>query len=404
MKDLVKLTLCAAVMLHTTVSMSMVRAQDVDFAGCIDNLKDRARAEGLPNYVVNEVMAGLQPQTRVLELDRAQPEFIQTFANYLYRRITPERVAIGRQLRAEYKEFLDDLTRIYGIPGQYLVAFWGLETNYGNYLGKMPTLDSLATLACDPRRSGFFTEELMIALKLLHRESLTPEEMQGSWAGAVGHTQFMPSAYSRYAVDGDNDGKIDLWKSERDALASAANFLRGLGWQAGERWGREVLLPKDFPYEQSGLQNRRTLKYWSEIGVVAHNKQALPAVNMRASLLVPSGHSGPAFLVYQNFQIIMRWNRSESYALAVGLLADRIAGAADLVNRPSTSEQALSRNQIISMQQKLNQLGFDAGQPDGILGPGTRGALRQFQITRGIIADGYPDNATLEALRMRTDS
>lgn len=377
------------------------QGQEIEFARCIASLQEKAKAESLPVWIVSDVMPALKYQPRVIELDRAQPEFTKTFADYLNRRLTLERVNRGRQLRDKYGPFLDKLTRQHGIPGHYLVAFWGLETNFGSYLGKMPTLDCLATLACDERRSDFFTEELFTALALLSRESLLPKDMQGSWAGAMGHTQFMPSAYIKHAIDGDGDGRINLWKSEFDALASGANFLDNLGWQKGERWGREVLLPRDFPYEQSGLSNRKPLQYWSELGVVMINRGRLPDVDIEASILVPAGHTGPAFLVYRNFDIIMRWNRSEFYALSVGLLADRIAGGFPLTRPPSTKELPLSRQTVTQMQLRLNELGFDTNGVDGVLGPATRSAIRGFQKSEGMIADGHPGNATLRALQVK---
>ncbi|MCL7486569.1 MAG: lytic murein transglycosylase [Desulfobulbaceae bacterium] len=374
--------------------------QEGDFARCIAGLRERAKSERLPAWIVDEVMPNLSYQSRVIELDRSQPEFTQTFADYLHRRLTPERIERGRQLRDEYDLFLAELTRKYGVPGHYLIAFWGLETNYGNYLGKMPTLDCLATLACDPRRSDYFTGELMTALSLLQRESLTPDEMKGSWAGAVGHTQFMPSAYSRHAVDGDGDGTINLWQSERDALASGANFLAGLGWKTGERWGREVTLPENFPYAETGLANRKPLSAWRDLGVTMTDGTPLPDVGMKGAILVPAGHTGPAFIVYRNFDVIMRWNRSESYALSVGLLADRIAGGVSLARPPSTTESALSRRTVEKIQMRLNDLGFSAGGVDGVLGPATRSALRAFQKSTGMVADGHPDGKTLRALKI----
>ena len=377
---------------------SLASAQDAEFSQCIAGLQDRARAEHLPAWVVDDVMAKLEPQPRVIELDRAQPEFTQTFADYLYRRVTPGRIEQGRQLLNEYRQFLAELTSSYGVPGRYLIAFWGLETNFGANLGAMPTLDSLATLACDQRRSDYFADELITALTLLNRESLAPGEMRGSWAGAVGHTQFMPSAYLKYAIDGDHDGHINLWKSKRDALASAANFLANLGWVRGARWGREVLLPDDFPYAQTGLANRQPLSHWVGLGVTRVDKRRLPEADMQAAILLPAGHTGPAFLVYGNFNVIMKWNRSEFYGLTVGLLADRLIGAGGLARPPSTSEQALSRATIERMQDRLNHLGFEAGSVDGVMGPATRTALRAFQKSAGIIADGYPDNSTLSAL------
>lgn len=373
-------------------------ADEAGFAACITKLQARARLENLPGWIVDQVLPGLTEQPRVIELDRRQPEFVRTFASYLDARVTPARIEQGRRLLDEYAPFLQQLTARYGVPGRYLIAFWGLETSFGGYIGRMRTLDSLATLACDQRRSEFFTGELMTALALLERESLTPDQMRGSWAGAVGHTQFMPSAYSRYAVDGDADGHIDLWNSERDALASGANFLAQLGWQRGERWGREVLLPDDFPYEQSGLSNQRPLGHWKNLGVRLTSKARLPDIDTKAAIIIPAGHTGPAFLVYHNFEVIMRWNRSESYALSVGLLADRIIGAVGLTRPPSADETALSRHTIQQTQQRLNALGFDAGKADGIIGPATRSALRAFQQSSGMIADGYPDSATLRAL------
>ena len=383
------------------IAQSAIAADD-GFGACITGLQARARAEHLPGWIVDQVLPGLKQQPRVLELDRKQPEFTRTFASYLNARVTPARIEQGRQLLDAYAPFLQELTRRYGVPGRYLIAFWGLETNFGGYIGRMRTLDSLATLACDQRRSDYFTGELMSALALLDRESLTPDQMLGSWAGAVGHTQFMPSAYSRYAVDGDGDGHINLWNSERDALASGANFLAQLGWQPGERWGREVLLPDDFDYDQSGLTNRHPLRFWRKLGVRLTNRSRLPDTDIEAAIIVPAGHTGPAFLVYRNFEVIMRWNHSAYYALAVGLLADRIIGAVDLARPPSADEAALSRHTIEQMQQRLNALGFDVGEPDSIIGPATRSALRAFQKSKGMIADGYPDSVTLQALTTST--
>lgn len=395
---------CLGILFCVLVCPNMLMAQDAEFAQCLSGLQQRARSEQLSTHAVDEVLANLKQQMRVLELDRSQPEFTQTFADYFQQRVTAERIERGQELLDQHQAFLTDLTRKYGVPGRYLVAFWGLETNFGSYLGKMPTLDSLATLACDERRSEFFTNELMQALALLERESLTPAEMRGSWAGAMGHTQFMPSAYRLHAIDGDGDGHVNLWRSERDALASGANFLVNLGWQKGQRWGREVLLPDDFPYVKTGLNNSQPVTYWRGLGVSFANGNPIPDIDMQASVLVPAGHSGPAFLVYPNFDVILRWNRSEYYALAVGLLADRLIGAGPLVRSPSSDETALSRNAVENMQRQLKDLGFDAGEIDGVLGSMTQSALREFQASNGMIADGYPDRETLCALSAKTGS
>ncbi len=371
---------------------------DSDFSACLTSLQSQARSAGVSEIIVRDVVPGLQQQERVISLDRSQPEFLQTFSAYLGLRVTPERVERGRALLAEHRPFLLELQEKYGVPPQYLVAFWGLETNYGSYLGRMPTLDSLATLACDARRSDFFSSEFISALQLMQRESLQPGDMQGSWAGAVGHTQFMPSSYLRYAVDGDGDGQIDLWRSKQDALASGANYLRTLGWQPGLRWGREVKLPADFPFQLAGQRDRRRpLDDWSGHGVKRSDGGALPAVDVDAALLVPAGHLGPAFLIYSNFDVIMRWNRSELYAIAVGHLADRIAGAGTL-QVAAGAQQPLRKTDIELAQKTLNALGYDAGPVDGVLGSATRSALREFQLANNMIADGYPDPSTLEVI------
>jgi len=357
-----------------------------------------ATVVGVSKSIVDEVIPTLKLQQQVLKLDREQPEFVQTFSQYLATRITPARIERGRELYARHEEFLDALTRRYGVPGRYLVAFWGLETNYGSYLGGVPTLDALATLACDERRAAFFGKEFISALQLMQRESLSPEQMYGSWAGAVGHTQFMPSSYLKYAVDGDGDGRINLWQSERDALASGASFLQQLGWKFGLRWGREVLLPDDFSYQQAGTNAMLSLQEWSELGVRRADGKALPTTDIEGAILVPAGHTGPAFMVYANFFVIMQWNRSESYAISVGHLADRIKGGDNLLRPPPPGQRSLSLQQTAEMQRALNTAGYDAGVADGIFGPASRAALRAFQHATGLVADGYPDQNSLARL------
>ena len=373
-----------------------------NFRQCLADIQQRARDAGLSERSVSKVLPRLKQQSRVLELDQQQPEFVQTLAAYLKQRVTQKRVMRGRALYAEYRPFLDRLTHRYGVPGRYLVAFWGLETNYGSYLGKMPTLDSLATLACDPRRSTYFTEELVQALLVMERESLESTAMTGSWAGAMGHTQFMPSSYLRYAVDGDGDGRADLWRSERDALASAANFLHQLGWQLGQRWGREVQLPDDFPYRLALQNEPRTVAEWGKLeGVRRANGATLPLSNIPATVLLPTGRKGPAFLIYSNFRVVMQWNQSESYALAVGLLADRIAGAGRLY-RPPPEHEPMNRAEVTRLQTLLVRAGHDVGSIDGLFGPATRLALSEFQYANGMVADGFPDSASLSRLESAT--
>jgi membrane-bound lytic murein transglycosylase B len=368
-----------------------------DFQQCLAGLQDQARTQGRSDETVDVLIPSLVQQTRVLELDRQQPEFMQTFGRYLAIRVTDTRIATGREKLAQNRVLLESLQRQYGVPAPVLVAFWGLETNYGGYLGTTPSLDALATLACDPRRSAFFTTEFLTALELLEREELDPASMQGSWAGAMGHTQFMPSTWDRYAVDGDGDGRVDLWASEADALASGANFLSELGWVPGLRWGREVRLPEAFDYALAGDGTRRPLAAWADLEIRQANGAPLPSAEVDAKLVVPAGADGPAFLVYRNFDVIMGWNRSESYALSVGLLADRIAGRPGLV-RPPPNDEALRVEDVQRLQRALAERGFDPGPADGIWGPATRRALTAYEASIGNVADGYPDAATLSTL------
>lgn len=267
----------------------------------------------------------------------------------------------------------------------------------------MPVVGSLATLACDPRRSEYFTGELIAALRILEEGAIKPDQMEGSWAGAMGHVQFMPSAFLRHAVDYDGDNRRDLWNSVPDAMASAANFLQDLGWESGSRWGREVRLPEGFAYLEAGLNNHKLLREWHKLGVRQADGKPLPQADLKAALLVPAGHEGPAFLVYDNFNVIMRWNRSEFYAIAVGHLADRIIGAGKLVQSPPTDAPRLRRDQVISLQEKLQATGINLDEADGIFGPATRRALGEFQQMQGLIADGFPDAKILQLLGVEPD-
>lgn len=368
------------------------------FSVCLKNLQDKARLAGVTEQTNSNVLGKVKFVERVISYDRNQPEFVQTFPGYISKRVTPWRINKGRELLKKHKVLLRKLTQEYGIPAQYLISFWGLETNFGTIKGKMPIIDSLATLACDPRRSEFFTKELILALRLMEREKIPTETMVGSWAGAMGHTQFMPSAYTNYAVDGDGDGQINLWESEQDALTSAANFLKSLGWKSGYRWGREVRLKEGFDFQLSGRDKQYPLSFWFENGVASAQKKVQLKGALEASLLVPSGHEGPAFLTYSNFDVILRWNNSEYYAIAVGHLADRITGKGKFV-QALPALKTYAKNELKSMQDTLNLLGFDVGEADGILGPATRKGVRAFQATTNMIADGFPDQEVIEALK-----
>ncbi|MDO6692795.1 lytic murein transglycosylase [Aliiglaciecola sp. 3_MG-2023] len=397
---------CATLLAQDAPVETALESDDAVFSTCISGIQQKAEVAGIDKTVIAYALDDVKQIDKVLEYDRNQPEFVQTFPTYLNKRVTQWRIDKGREMLRKHKDLLSQLTHEYGVPAHYLISFWGLETNFGSYKGKMPIIDSLATLACDQRRSRFFTQELLTALKLMQRENLKKDKMLGSWAGAMGHTQFMPSAYINYAVDGDNDGLVDLWDSEPDALSSAANFLSKLGWEKGFIWGREVTLPENFDYSHAGKDSRKQLAQWSEFGLRKVNDDKIPKSDMDASLILPTGAKGPAFLVYRNFDVIMRWNNSESYALAVGYLADRIIGKPEWSKSlPDLPNYPIS--QMVALQDGLNDLGFDVGKADGIMGPATRKGIRQFQLSNNMLADGYPDesvfNGVQEAVTARSD-
>lgn len=369
-----------------------------DFAACLARIEERAIDQGISASVVRDSLDQAEFVTRVVELDRQQPEFVTPFTEYYTRRVTESRVEQGRELLAEHEALLQRIYREYGVPPRYLVAFWGLETNYGSYFGRMSVIDSLATLACDVRRSEFFTEQLLAALRILDDEDMTPARMEGSWAGAMGHVQFMPTAFQEYAVDYDGDGRRDLWNSLPDAFASAANFLRARGWQTDYRWGREVQLPKSFPYELAGRKQQRPLDEWRALGVRTAFGQEIDGADIEAAVILPAGRRGPAFLVYDNFDVIMRWNPSTFYALSVGRLADRIAGGSELQQPLPEDVPALQRADVMELQAALRSRGFLDAEPDGIIGPNTRDAIRNFQLTQGMVADGHYSAEVLDAL------
>jgi len=394
-----KFCLSIVVVLAELISLSFAYADTASFGECISRMKVLARSGGISDRTVSQVLDKVKHIPRVIELDRRQPEFTQTFSGYFNTRINDERIKRGRALLAQYRTLLDRIQLETGIPAQYLVSFWGLETNYGGYFGDWLVTDSLATLACDPRRSAFFTQELLNAMRILDAGDIAHERMIGSWAGAMGHMQFMPSTFLGYAKDIDGDGRRDLWGSIPDAMGSAANFLRQLGWTPGLDWGQEVRLPPSFDYGLAGRDHMLSLAAWAKLGVATTSGAPVASTEQKFALLVPSGHQGPAFLVSKNFHVIMRWNRSEFYALSVGHLADRIAGAAALHRIPPADTDKISREQVRQLQLDLSALGIDAGEADGVLGSTTRKAISRFQQKTQRIADGHLDIALLTAIR-----
>jgi membrane-bound lytic murein transglycosylase B len=370
-------------------------AENLEFPAWIAGVRAEAAARGISDQILEQALADLEPMPRVVELDRHQPEFTQTFSRYLSKAVTDERVATGRELMRRNAKLLASIERQYGVPARFLVAFWGLETNYGRVKGGFPVIRALATLSFDGRRGAFFRSELFDALTILDQGHITNDAMKGSWAGAMGHTQFMPSSFLAYAVDRDGDRRMDLWNSVPDALASAANYLRHLEWNFGFTWGREVLLPEGFDVDlvavsASARENNLPLHQWTDLGIRRANGGALPSADINASLVVPEGAEGAAFLVYENYNVILDWNRSVFYAIAVGHLADRLVGAGPLSAPPRTDEP-LTRQEVIDLQLRLIELGYLSGEADGILGSKTRRAVKAFQSARGLVADGYAD-------------
>jgi membrane-bound lytic murein transglycosylase B len=385
--------------LVTPAQQAFAGLPERDFAAWLEGVRREALARGIGPATLDRVLTGLQPIPRVVELDQRQPEFVEPFLDYLDRRVTPARIEEGRRQLQLHHVLLAEIQRHYGIPPHILVALWGLETNYGGYLGDYPVPAALATLAFDPRRSQFFREQLFDALAILEAGHVTPEAMLGSWAGAMGHLQFMPSTFVAYAVDADGDGRKDLWRSLPDAFASAANYLRRMGWRNDEIWGREVRLPAGFDWALARLNLTKPVNAWSAMGVRQADGSPLPRSELAGAILLPQGHKGPAFLVYPNFNLLMNWNRSINYALAVGILADRLRGMPELRLGQEARHERITRQQVVELQRLLAALGFDPGEADGILGARTRNALKAFQGSIGLPQDGYASPEVMARVR-----
>lgn len=373
-------------------------AQEQSFNDWLAELREEALQLGISQQTLNASLDGLEPIERVVELDRSQPEFVQTFTRYTNSRISQAQIERGQSLLNEHSGLLTQVRDRFGVQPHYLVSFWALESNFGRATGGFTVIQALATLAYDPRRADFFRQELLTALQVIDEGHIEAQRMTGSWAGAMGQLQFMPSTFNRYAIDGDGDGRIDIWNSLPDVFYSAANFLSQSGWKGDERWGREVILPDNFDFGLSGTSVRKTVNEWRELGVRQVNGSLLPVSELEGSVVLPAGADGPAFLTYNNYRTTMVWNRSTFYALSVGHLADRLTGGIPIQNMPA-NEQALSRDNVFELQGLLNLKGFDAGEADGILGSRTRAAIREYQGRQGLPMDGYASYPILQALR-----
>jgi membrane-bound lytic murein transglycosylase B len=366
---------------------SSVFANSHSFEEFLDQVRKTATEQGVSKLTIDKAFFELKLRPSAIASDKAQAEFNQNFWHYVNKRVSLVRLNNGKDTLKKNASLLTKASEKYGVPAYVIVAFLGLESNYGNYMGSESLIRSLATLAYDQRRSKFFTRELIAVLKLMDKKTI-PFDATGSWAGAMGAVQFMPTNVIAYGVDANNDGKVDLWNEKADIYASAANFLNKLGWKKGEKWGREALIPKNFNYQLTGLNNEKTVNEWAALGVRRGNNSNLPKSNFKASLIVPMGHKGPAFLVYRNFNAIMGWNRSILYALSVAYLSDRLNGNAKL-SAKTIDEPLLSKEDIMQIQNTLNLLGYDTGTPDGMAGSKTRQATRKFQSDIGLTADGY---------------
>jgi len=379
-----------------TIADVRSEATHLSFSQWREQFRAEALAAGISAATFDQAFAGVQPDPAVIEADRSQPEFTRPVWQYLEGAISPQRVRSGRRLLSEHATTLDQIEARYGVDRETLVAVWGLESSFGQIMGDKSVIRSLATLAHEGRRPAFAKSQLIAALEILQHGDVAPQRMRGSWAGAMGQTQFIPTTYNTHAVDFDGDGKRDIWNSSADALASAAHYLQASGWKQGKAWGFEVELPEGFDYALADTEIRKPLAEWRSLGL-----RNLPGdqEEASASLLLPAGHRGPAFLIMDNFRAILRYNNSSAYALAIGLLAENFQGKGEVAGSWPRGEQPLSRSERLELQERLVAQGFDPGTPDGIIGANTRKAIRGFQQRLGWPADGHPTQELLGRLR-----
>jgi lytic murein transglycosylase len=368
------------------------------FAQWVAEFSTFARAAGIEEATLHSAFDSVRLVPRVITLDQSQPEFTRTVWDYLDSAVSPQRVTRGQDKLLQLRPQSDALTARYGVPTETIVAIWGMESNYGGFVGDIPTIDALATLGFEGRREAWARGQLLAALKILQNRDIDRAQMIGSWAGAMGQTQFLPSNFLAYAVDADGDGRRDIWGSIPDVMASTANFLASSGWKAGQPWGLEVTLPPGFDYARADDGVRQPASAWANEGVQSMDRTPLPALN-DSSVLLPAGARGPAFLVGANFRTILRYNNSTSYALAVSLLAQQVAGGPAVQTPWPRDMPALARSQLLALQTALNARGFNSGTPDGVMGPATRDGIRNYQRSLGLPADGYPTPDLLQRLQ-----
>ncbi len=369
------------------------------FQAWLGAFRQRALDQGVSSYTLDSALAGLTYDTDVIRRDRNQAEFSKTIWEYLDSAVSDRRVVDGRAVLEKYGNALERIETKYGVEKEIVVAIWGLETSFGSFRGNNQTIQSLATLAFDARRSKFFETQLIAALQIVHSGDVSPSKMIGSWAGAMGHTQFMPTSYLEYAVDFDGDGRRDIWSDDpTDALASAAAYLSRHGWTMGQPWGVEVQLPDGFDYSTARRDFTQMPSDWAERGVVGRNGKPVPDYG-RAAILLPAGGKGVSLMIFDNFNVIEAYNGADAYVIGVGHLSDRLAGGRPFDASWPRGDRALSFTERKELQERLTQAGFDTQGIDGLTGPNTVNAVRAFQLAQGFLPDGYPTLKLLEALR-----
>jgi membrane-bound lytic murein transglycosylase B len=365
--------------------------------GFVDGVWKSAKARGVSRRVFDAAMGDFQPLSSVMKLTGAQAEFTSTAADYLQKRVTGARIDTGQAMREEWAQTLGAVAGRYGVQPEIVLAIWGIETSYGGYVGNTNTVHALATLTYGGYRASYFGDELLTALQILEGRHVSPGKMVGSWAGAMGHPQFMPSSFMKYAVDFRGDGHKDIWGSVPDALASTGNYLASFGWRPGETWGYEVKLPAGFDYNHVWSGQTASLGDWGSIGVARANGKGFPRAGDVARLIMPMGGHGPVLAVLPNFAVIKRYNQSDSYALAVGHLADRILGAAGFVT-PWPNDTALGSAERRALQKALLRRGYSIGAADGVIGAKSRAAIMDVQTRAGLLPDGFASGKLLKAL------
>jgi len=386
---------------HPLMTPQAIAHASADFGVCLERLWPQAAKRGISRVTYETYALTLTPDMKIMELLDTQPEFTRALWDYLDFLVTDARIARGREILAQHVGIFDAVEKAYGVDRYIITAIWGIESNFSTAGGERPVVRSTATLACIGRRQAYFRDEFLSALEILQRGDLRPEQLKGSWAGAFGPTQFMPTSFKRFAVDFDGDGRRDVVDSVPDLIASTANNLKKDGWVAGQTWGYEVTLPSGFNYLLADQSRRMTLREWEQQGVRRIGGRPFPRPDDQAYLLVPAGARGPAFVMLNNFRTIMKYNPSEAYALAIGHLADRMRGGAPFVQPWPREERMLSRAERYELQQLLAARGLDIGEPDGKLGGKTRLAIRQFQASVGEPPDGFASSSILGRLRGR---